>query len=292
MKSANFWYTDGNVVIKAESKTTNCTLFADDVDDFEDQCAKVKGCHVYDNRTDLDSDDFEKLLAVLKTPLYVSATGVALSLVRAAHSLSCDAVLKLARKRLCAIWDAEHPPKASSGPATLDTPTKMGPAPSSLSADTAAVHVYHDAVSAILFAHQYDIPELLKRVFYELLASAEFWAALTADRKHIRLTEDDLLRLYNAQYVLQQRWRQAVVLAPYMHTKGVSPCRGGGSARSIYDRLHSSRSQHWRKMKLESEVVEAGMGDPLRYDAASGSTKEQKEAWCRACLKGWTDMLA
>lgn len=87
--------------------------------------------------------------------------GVALCLVRAAHSLSCDAVLKLARKRLCAIWNAEHPPKASSGPATLDIPTKMGPAPSSLSADTAAVHVYHDAVSVILFARKYGIPELL-----------------------------------------------------------------------------------------------------------------------------------
>lgn len=34
-------------------------------------------------------------------------------------------------------------------------------------------------------------------------------------------------------------------------------------------------------MMLESEVVEAGIDDPLRYDAPSGLTKEQKEAWCR-----------
>lgn len=127
-----------------------------------------------------------------------------LSLVRAAHSLPCNVVLISARKRLCAIWDAEHPPKASPRPATVDTATKTSPAPSSLSADTAAVHTYQAAVFIILLARKYGIPELLRRAFYELLASAEFWAALTADRKQIRLIEDDLLRLYNARLLLQQ----------------------------------------------------------------------------------------
>ncbi|OJT13780.1 hypothetical protein TRAPUB_9675 [Trametes pubescens] len=158
----------------------------------------------------------------------------------------------------------------------------MSPTPSSLSLDTVASHTYHDAVFIILFARKYGIPELLKR-------AAEFWAALTADRKQIRLTEDDLLRLYNARFVLQQQWRKVVVLAPYMKENGVSACRGDGYTCSIYN--NSSRSQHWRKMMLESEVVEAGMGDPLRYDASSGFTKEQKQAWCRVCRMGWTDML-
>lgn len=44
-------------------------------------------------------------------------------------------------------------------------------------------------------------------------------------------------------------------------------------------------------MMFESEVVEAGMGDPLRYNTSNGLTKEQKEAWCRVCRKGWTEML-
>lgn len=68
--------------------------------------------------------------------------------------------------------------------------------------------------------------------------------------------------------------------------------REDGYAYSIYNRLHLSRSQHWRKMMLESEVVEAGMGDPLRYDSSSGLTKEQKQTWCRGCRTGWTDVLA
>ncbi|KAL1937114.1 hypothetical protein VTO73DRAFT_15085 [Trametes versicolor] len=304
IKSATYWYPDGNVVIKGDATyyklhssrlARYCIyfkkLFADDANEYEDRCEKIDGCPIYHIPADLDLGDFEKLLIVLETPLiYTDAPptqAIALSLVRAAHSLSCDVVLKLARKHLCAIWDAENPPKASPHPTT-----KTNPAPSSLSADTTAVHTYHDALFIILFARQYGIPELLKRAFYELLASAEFWATLTADRKQIRLTEADLLRLYNARHVLQQRWREAVVLAPYMDEKGVSTCRGNGSACSIYNHLYSSRSQHWRKMMLESEVVEAGMGDPLRYDASSGLTKEQKETWCRGCRKGWTDMLA
>ncbi|KAL1939106.1 hypothetical protein VTO73DRAFT_10366 [Trametes versicolor] len=87
--------------------------------------------------------------------------GAALSLVRAAHgSLSYDVVFKLARRRLCAIWDAENSPKASPCPAAKDT-------------DTETVHTYEDAISIILFAR--------------------------------KLPEDDLLRLYNARHVLQQR---------------------------------------------------------------------------------------
>lgn len=39
-------------------------------------------------------------------------------------------------------------------------------------------------------------------------------------------------------------------------------------------------------MMLESEVVEVGMGDPLRYHPLSGLTKEQKEAACRGCCGG------
>lgn len=88
---------------------------------------------------------------------------------------------------------------------------------------------YHDTVFLILFARQYSIPELLKHAFYELLASVEFWATLTANRRQIRLTEDNLLRLYIARFVLQRRWRETVVRAPYMDEKGASTCRGTGT---------------------------------------------------------------
>ncbi|KAL1937362.1 hypothetical protein VTO73DRAFT_13823 [Trametes versicolor] len=60
--------------------------------------------------------------------------------------------------------------------------------------------------------------------------STEFWAAPTANRKQIKLTEGDLLRLYHARHVLQRRWREAVVLVAYMDEKDVSTCRGNGEA--------------------------------------------------------------
>lgn len=80
MKSPNFWYPDGNVVIKADSNyyklhsshlARYCVYFnkllADDTDDYKDRCAEVEGCPIYQIPTDLSSDDFENLLAVLET---------------------------------------------------------------------------------------------------------------------------------------------------------------------------------------------------------------------------------
>lgn len=63
--------SDGKVAIKADAThyklhTSRLAryyvhfkkLFADDTDDYEDQCAKVDGCPIFHIPTDLDSDDF------------------------------------------------------------------------------------------------------------------------------------------------------------------------------------------------------------------------------------------
>ncbi|KAL1937125.1 hypothetical protein VTO73DRAFT_14535 [Trametes versicolor] len=234
-------------------------LFADNTDGCNGRCRKIEGCPVASIPVGLGLGGFGGLLAVLETPLIYTDASPTHSLVRAAHSLSCDIVLRLARRRLCAIWDAEHLSTASTRPST-----KLSLTPSSLSVDTAAVRtrprrdVHHP-----LPAQVWHPGAPLQRVFYELLAGAEFWTALTAGCKQIRLTEHNLLRLYNARFALQQRF----VLAPYMDAKdakGASTCPGNGSACSIYNHRYSSRSQHWRTMMLESEAVEAGMGDPVR----------------------------
>ncbi|KAL1939114.1 hypothetical protein VTO73DRAFT_10374 [Trametes versicolor] len=200
MKSANFWYPDGNVVIKGDETyhklhsprlARYCVyfikLFADDVDDYEDRCAKVESCPVYHIPANLDSDDFEKLLIVLGTPLRTAdAERRALPRSRRPQAIVRRRTETREEAPLCNLR-RRAPPEGA--------PSETSPAPSSLSADTAAVLTYHDAVFIILFARRYGLPELLKRAFYKLLTSAEFWAALTADRKQIRLTEDDLLRL-------------------------------------------------------------------------------------------------
>lgn len=89
MKSADFWYADGNVVIKAESTYYKLyrvrleryciyfeKLFAEDNDDYKDRCAKVEGCPVYHLPAELVSGDFESLLGALETPLYVRVLAV------------------------------------------------------------------------------------------------------------------------------------------------------------------------------------------------------------------------
>lgn len=86
LQTVNFCYPDGNDVIKAELNyyklhssrlARYCVyfkkLFTDDANDYEDRRTKVGGCPIYHTPTDLDSYDFENLLAVLETPLYVPA---------------------------------------------------------------------------------------------------------------------------------------------------------------------------------------------------------------------------
>lgn len=172
----------------------------------------------------------------------------------------------------------------------------MAPTLPPTSTDSDDQRSYENGVFIIRFARQYDLPELLKRAFYELLTSAEFWAALTADRKQIRLTEDDLLRLYNARFVLQERWREALVVAPYTNENGMSACRVdvhgmGYVCRSSRYEPAAERPQRWRSMMLESGLVEAGTGDPMRFDVLGALTQEQRQPWCRGCLKAWGDML-
>lgn len=161
------------------------------------------------------------------------------------------------------------------------------------SADPDVKRPYHDAIHIVLFARRHHIPELLKRAFYELLASSDFWTALNANRKQIKLTEDDLLRLYNTRFVLQQRWRDAVVVAPFTDADGKSACRAEGySCAQYHSRYHTfDRPQEWRGMLMQSGCVEAGTEDPMRYDILSGLTEEQRKRWCRGCLKAWEDTL-
>lgn len=98
MKSANFWYADGNVVIKAESTyyklyrvrlAQYCVyfkkLFSHNSDNCNDRYTTVEGCAVYHLPAELVSDDFESLLAALETPLYVRSFAVSCFMVRADH---------------------------------------------------------------------------------------------------------------------------------------------------------------------------------------------------------------
>ncbi|KAL1937104.1 hypothetical protein VTO73DRAFT_15091 [Trametes versicolor] len=257
LEITTFWYPDGNVVVKSDATyyklhssrlARHCVyfkkLFADDVDDYED-------------RAFTDGPPTQT---------------VACALLRAAHSLSCDVVYKLAKARS---------PTAPSHLAIL-FPTVVTAASSPSCADADDQRSHENAIFIIHFARQYGLPELLKRAFYELLASARFWAVLAADRKQIRLTEDDLLRLDNARLVLQDRRREALVVAPRTPTE---------TASSRYEPA-TERPQRWRSMMLESGLVEGGTGDPMRFDVIGALTQEQRQPWCHGCLKAWGDTLA
>ena len=54
----------------------------------------------------------------------------------------------------------------------------------------------------VQLGRQFDIHGVLKRVFYELVSSSQFWEVLVADRQQTRLSEADVLRLVETRLAL------------------------------------------------------------------------------------------
>ncbi|KAI0760909.1 hypothetical protein BD413DRAFT_617431 [Trametes elegans] len=304
-KSVKFWYPDGNVVIRVESTLFKlyrsrlaqyCRHFANIFEGQDNGASgtQIEGHPLYHAPEGLILEDFEQLLTALETPLTFSASpptqSVAISLLRAAHMLSCNIILTLSKDRLCTIWDSRSPPRPHSSLALLLSstdqlcPTARLSRPDPDSHPASAPPTYAEAVSIVLFARQYALPGVLKRAFYELLASPPFWAALVADRRQIRLHEDDLLRLYNARYVLQQAWRAAAPCVP-------DPDKKKGHASPACNAYFPGRTDALRAMVLGSGLVEPGAVDPLRYDLLAGLGEEERKKWCMWCLKDWEDAL-
>ncbi|KAI0349902.1 hypothetical protein OH77DRAFT_1414086 [Trametes cingulata] len=318
-KSHQYYYADGNVVIAVENKlfrlhrsrlADHCGFFVQLVVPglgagpgsssathengvgYGGERWIVDGCPVYHVPAELRAHDFQCLLQVLERPLMYAkewpAQTTATALLRAAHALRCEAVLAFAKECLAAYWGNGLPPQAPSYSDTL-FPAPLSTAPSSdAHPEAPAEHMYREALSVILLARRYDVPRVLKRAFYELIASAEFWAALNADRRQIPLYEDDLLRLYNARHVLEQRWREAVVVAPCVNEKDKSTCRQ--DLCSV--RRYVSPTEMWRSMVLQSGLVEDGARDPMRYELLGGLKKESRDRWCPWCLREWEEMMA
>ncbi|KAI0824550.1 hypothetical protein BC628DRAFT_1419992 [Trametes gibbosa] len=231
VKSATFWYQDGNVIIKAETTcfrlyrsrlSKNCLFFAKLFETDDEDCGyytKIDDCAVYNALSELKVDDSKTLLVALETPLLGSvycspAQSFAESLVIASQSVSCDIVFKFAKRHLCAFRDAVRPPAAPTYVMTLFPPTPTPASAESPLMDPSTARTHEEAAYIILLARRYRIPELLKRAFYELIASATFWDVVSASRKQTKPGIDDLLRLYEARHALQKMWRDAVLIEP------------------------------------------------------------------------------
>ncbi|KAI0349913.1 hypothetical protein OH77DRAFT_1156763 [Trametes cingulata] len=203
----------------------------------------------------LDAAEFSDFLRALEDPCaYViepPTQGMAISLLRTATRLGCESVRKLARHRLEQLW-----------PCTIDQKlTRKG-------------HVL--AIEIISAAREFDLPQLLKRAFYELIRSTTFWKRVETERPTLALSDADLLMLYQARHVLQQHWRELVFVPPRLQYLACL-CRHFRP---------SQRQASWSAEIVKWGDLQKGEEDPIGYlDTFKWRAFENKERlWCRKCL--------
>ncbi|KAI9070282.1 hypothetical protein FKP32DRAFT_1616176 [Trametes sanguinea] len=307
LRSTKFWYPDGNVIIHVRGTlyklyrarlAQHCGFFVHQFKrDLKSSSGReqYEGCPIYDAPRDVCPSDFERLMAVIDTPLAyhnVQPTrNEAISLLCTSTALSCKPVLAMAKKRLCSIWNAREPPKPH-GATYIESLFSPPATPESLpGASEDDERTFKDTIYVVVLARLYDIPGLLKPAFYELITRTEFWSALYEDREHIKLLEKDLLAMVHARDTLRQWWREFVLVAPALQqgkTDGlrVHPCT------CFHLTQHPDAHHEWRLMMFDSGVTEEGASDPLRYNVlAALKSHKAKKAWCIWCLEGWERAL-
>ncbi|RPD75737.1 hypothetical protein L226DRAFT_386941 [Lentinus tigrinus ALCF2SS1-7] len=287
-----FWYADGNVVIKVDKSLFKlhrdrlagvsvyfAKLFGSHSG--SNNYASVDGCPVYPVRPGITPTSFRNILRVLDTPIAYSgglpSEDNAIELLHTADLLCCTCVLVFAKHALAKHWDAPTVPCPESS------------------------RTYEDATTAILLARQYGISGVLKRAFYEALSKPAFWAVLSANPGPIQLPRAYVDRMHNARVELGRLWREFALRAPGTNKKGKSKCqkehkqncnrfefdykRQRPIGRCNGDSEH--RKLSWREFVVTKGVMEDGAADPIRYNLVAARKKELDKAWCDACLEGW-----
>ncbi|KAM5539180.1 hypothetical protein V8D89_007053 [Ganoderma adspersum] len=190
---------------------------------------------------ELSTSSFKHLLSALESPLEFvlnpPSQELAVPQPFVASTLSCDLVINLAKNGLAEIWDGNALP----APEGSDTEDRTHPS----------------AICAIMLAHRYSIPDILRRVFYELLSSQAFWDALGP------------------------RALQSALDALRIPEEGRPHAPRG--ARESWGALAGVRhAGAWRSFVVDKGALE--VCDPLRFDFIAEWEGELKKEgkWCQA----------
>ncbi|KAM5531972.1 hypothetical protein V8D89_014372 [Ganoderma adspersum] len=262
-----FWYHDGNVVVRVPGEGTlfklhssrlerECGYFKDLFDSpHATATIHFQGYPMYDAPQGITAKAFKDLLTEIEKPLagleFPPSQSHTVSLLETAHVLSCDAVSRLAENRLRELWDSRH------------VPTKAGPGD---------IRAYTDAIATIHLAREHDISGVLKRAFYELLSSEDYWEAYRADRGSMDLPHEDKERLRS------RLWGEFILAVPKE-----------GTVKRLTDEWccygYSDRGPNWRSVIVERGALKQGAMDPLRYNVVEKmGVYLKQEMWCEGCL--------
>ena len=190
-------------------------------------------------------------------------------MLKASHTLSCPVIFNLAKDRLAQLWDSTAVP--SEG-------TELS---------------YQYAIPNIALFRRYRITEFLKRAYYETLTDPELWRDLSRGRASIpTLSDTDLHVLYEARDALQRLWREFVVIPPRTCKDGVSTCAQPSRhfscpAACMWHTSSVQRSHIWLGFVVQNGQLEAGAGDPVRYNMIKTWRPVLASEWCGLCLDEW-----
>ncbi|PIL28419.1 hypothetical protein GSI_08453 [Ganoderma sinense ZZ0214-1] len=286
-RDAEFWYTDGNVVIQAEMLffklhrsrlSKHCTYFkklfaaSETGSTLSNKGDMLNECPVHRLPATVSAKAFKLFLTALETPLaFVKeqpSEADAYTLLKTSYALLCSAIFNLAKYRLAQIWDSTAVPSEGTG----------------LS--------YKYAVPKIALFRDLGIPEFLKRAYYEALTDREFWRALSKDRGYVpTLSDMGLHVLYEARYALQRRWRDFVVVPPRTCKDGISTCARPSKVvhypAACTRHTSSVHRPYWLGFVVQNGQLEAGAGDPVRYNMVKTWRPVLELEWCGSCLDEW-----
>ncbi|KAI1781788.1 hypothetical protein LXA43DRAFT_1105319 [Ganoderma leucocontextum] len=272
-----FWYTDGNVVIRVGDTVfklhrsrlqRNCEYFKTLFDSGTRVDERIEACAVYNVPTEVTPEGFKAILIVIEMPLDDITSKLThtttISLLEAAHTLSCNAALRLAKTHLRMLWDSR-------------------PVPPQL--DPGDIRSCASIIATIHLAREHKVSYILKRAFYELLSNEEYWHIYYTDRDSIDLSSSDRERLLCARDILGKLWRE-FALTPPEAAQPANAVNRPSTALNLCCYSHKDRRHMWWSSIVEKDDLESGALDPLRYNIISLRWQElQNEWWCRDCLR-------
>ncbi|EIW51928.1 uncharacterized protein TRAVEDRAFT_53922 [Trametes versicolor FP-101664 SS1] len=210
--------------------------------------------------------DFTEFLRAYENPLmHVTVPpkqSICISLVRVADKLGCKTVSDVARSRLRKLWPLLVPQR------TIDWKKKT----------------LGETTAIIALAREFNLPEVLRRAFYELVRNPAFWETITTNRDSVKLADADLIALYHARHTLQQEWRTLLLTQPLPEASCLNSQRG--KDRCAYTNV-ASRISAWRRLVVETGHLETGAVDPIYHIdviLAAVEFRDLAGTWCTLCI--------
>ncbi|TFK85412.1 hypothetical protein K466DRAFT_601205 [Polyporus arcularius HHB13444] len=284
-RDKDLWYPDGNVIIYRYSEgrarwfklyRTRLAQYCGFFDTLlsssgsAETTPQLEGCPVYTVPAEVSCDGLSAFFGMLEKPRELSlkplTQDLAISLVQTAHALSCSVVFEYAQQSLSELWSRDTLPG--------DSPV-----------DAARTVTWKEAMVMITVARKCGVLEILKRAFYELLVSEDFWVIHDVDSATIDLPDEDIYRLREMRLYLNREWPKFVITPPQTDEKGKTKCTPTGYHPPFACEMQNcQRRNTWLNFALDDEGLDTGARDPLRYNLVKRRAVTLEKTWCQWCL--------